>query len=251
MASNASDSGFSLRRILMLVVPVALIAGAVLAYARWSGSGAFQTFDASDLVATEVRVMFRGEPLKDATLVTKTADGRAGGIGATDDDGMMRLMTDVGGGMIADGVLPGKHTISIVASLPGTGATPGPAFTPEQYRTVASTPIEIDFTATAPSRIEVVLTDDDTAMTPEAITEHLARVAGSGEAMARMAADRNPTNRQGAGETAGRPEGETPDDETPMEETPMEETPAGDGTEDETPTEETPAPVTPSGDGDN
>lgn len=129
MASNASDSGFSLGRILMLVVPVALIAGAVLAYNRWSGSGTSQNYDASALVATNVRVMFRGEPLPRAMITTKSADGRPGGIGATDDDGMIQLVTDVGGGVIGDGVLPGKHKISIVASLPGMGGVPGPAST--------------------------------------------------------------------------------------------------------------------------
>ncbi|HRF00642.1 MAG TPA: hypothetical protein PLI18_09000, partial [Pirellulaceae bacterium] len=256
MASTSSESsGFSLGRVLVIILPVLLIAGGVVGFVYMNNSSAANAvYDLSELVPVKAKVTFRGEPLPNATVLTYLEDGRPGGIGATDAEGMIQLMTDVGGGKIGDGVLPGKHKLTVVASLPGMGAMPGPAFTPTKYRTRGDSPLEIEAKAGA-AEVELVVEDDDTAMTAEAIAEYLSRASGAGDNMKKMAEQMEAGRgsggpRSGGGGGRQRPEGESdaPSGDAPSGDAPSGDAPSGDAPSGDAPSGDAPSGDAPSGD---
>lgn len=202
---SAKPTEFSIGRVLAVALPFVLIAGGIVAYTRFGvgGSGA-GTYTIDDLVPVVVKVEFRGAPLAQAEVRAHGADGEPIAIAITDSEGVANLETDIGNGVLAMGVFKKELRLTVSARLPGTG-TPGPEYTPEPYRTKEATPLIVDFSQKSPGDVlEFTLEDDGTAMTQEAIDEHLARAAEGQANAAEMSAARE---RQNAGGGGGGPGG--------------------------------------------
>lgn len=135
---------FRLRKVLMVVVPVAVLAAVVVAVAGIIDVDVLL----SDLTRPALapaggQVLFRGQPLLNGQIMTQPMAGRGlSAIGWTDDEGKFTLKTDIRGNYV-DGATVGQHRVAVSAreniSMPGGP----PLLTPEQYASAGTSPLQI------------------------------------------------------------------------------------------------------------
>jgi hypothetical protein len=132
------------RNVLLVVVPVALLAAAALAWIRFGNlEGLLTDLSRPKIVPGKGQVTFGGKPLPNAQVMTQPVGGKGlSAIGGTDQEGKFTLMTDIRGTFV-EGVTLGDHLVTVAAreniSVPGGP----PLITPAKYADAQSTPFRI------------------------------------------------------------------------------------------------------------
>lgn len=200
-ASAPQPAQFNIGRVFAVAVPFILIALGIVAYSYYgTGLGGNQTYSSDDLVPISFKLTFRGQPLKGAEVNVLGAPELPRSLAISNDEGVAQPDTDIGNGVLAPGVFKKELRVTVSARLPGS-AVPGPEYTPEQYRTLESTPLVFDFTKYEPGEvIEISIEDDETAMTPEDIEAYMANIAAGQANAAAMSAARDRQNSGGSGD---------------------------------------------------
>jgi hypothetical protein len=132
------------RTVLTIVVPVALLAAAALAFIRFGDTDALlNDLTRPALAPAKGNVMYKGQPLGNAQVMTEpTAERGLPAMGWTDDEGNFSLKTDIKGTFV-EGITVGEHRVTVTAreriSVPGGP----PLVTPEQYASMKNSPLSI------------------------------------------------------------------------------------------------------------
>jgi hypothetical protein len=144
VAGKPASSKFRLGTVLKIVLPVAALALAVVAAAGFLDIDAILSdLSRPALAPVTGQVIFQGQPLLKAQLLTKPAGGRGkAAVGWTDDEGKFTLKTDIRG-VYVDGATVGEHRVTVTAYADGAGASAPPLLTPPQYASPASSPLTI------------------------------------------------------------------------------------------------------------
>lgn len=129
---NAPGSGFSVVRVLVLVVIVCSV-----------GGGVFYWMEAQNkpkpLVPFTGTVLYDGKPVTEGSVLAQNVDDRNdAAIGELNEDGTFSLMTNG-----EPGVRLGKHRVAISALKPGIPPTP---LVPAIYVSTNTSPLAIDAT---------------------------------------------------------------------------------------------------------
>jgi hypothetical protein len=128
----------------MVVVPVAILAVVGVA------SIGFFDLDAilgdltrPTLAPASGQVVYQGQPLLNAQILTQPTGGRGqSALGWTDDKGQFSLKTDIRGAYV-DGATVGEHRVTVTAFGTSPGATAPPLLTPERYASMGASPLRI------------------------------------------------------------------------------------------------------------
>jgi len=163
--TEAGRQTVSVKRILLVVVPVGLLIVA--------GTAFFGVFDGAEwvasllhppLVRTEVQVTYRGQPVPNAMLITQPAAGLKGAIGMPESEpGRYVLQTDIQG-YYHDGAYAGEHKVSVAGYGVSAGASAPPLLTPQSYSSLATTDLVIVVSKSPESNhFALKLEDDESA----------------------------------------------------------------------------------------
>ena len=141
--SPPAASALSLRRVFMIVLPVAVVMfGGVVGFGFFDGAKWIKDLLRPPLVAGAGQVLFRGVPLAGGELRSKPeTKGLPGAMGFLDDEGRFDLKTPIDGDYV-DGAFLGQHkvTITLYGQAFSAGAAP---LTPKKYASFDTTPLTI------------------------------------------------------------------------------------------------------------
>jgi hypothetical protein len=131
--------------ILMIVVPIALLmGGAVVFFGMFDGAQWLSDAAKPARANTKGRVTYNGEPLPDAVIETRPANGDLRGAIATgDDQGKFKLLTQFRGDFL-DGAYIGEHQVTVKRydmNVMTLGAPP--LLTPSKYASFDTSPLRI------------------------------------------------------------------------------------------------------------
>ena len=140
----AARPKFRLGRVLLIVVPIAILAIAALILFRFSDIDAMLGDLARPrLVPVTGQVLYNGKPLLGGQILTRPAGARGlSAIGWTDDEGRFSLKTDIRGKFV-DGVTLGEHVVVVTAHQPIPAAAAPPLLTPAVYASTGTSPLRI------------------------------------------------------------------------------------------------------------
>jgi hypothetical protein len=143
-ASASGRSQLRWRKVFLIVAPVALLLAAGLAFLRFGDVDALlASVTRPPLAPAKGVVFFKGEPLKNAQIVTEPTSSRGmSAMGWTDDEGRFSLTTDIRGKR-EEGATVGEHRVAVKAHQVIPGPAAPPLLTPEEYATVSTTPLRI------------------------------------------------------------------------------------------------------------
>ncbi len=141
---------FRLSRVLLIVIPaVVLAAGAVAFFGFLDGMALVQRLTRPRLVSVSGTVLYNGQPLANARIMTKPLkEGLRGSIGFTDEQGKFTLEFDNAGRWVP-GAYVGEHKVTVAAYGAQPPAGPPPLLTPEPYEKFETTPLTIRVTPDA------------------------------------------------------------------------------------------------------
>jgi Ca2+-binding EF-hand superfamily protein len=159
--SEARSNAVSVKRILLVVIPVGLLIVIAAAF--------FGVFDGAEwvrglmqppLVCADVRVTYRGQPLANATVMTEPTADLPGAIGMPGEEpGLYVLRTDLQG-HYNDGAYAGEHKVTVAAHKV-TAAPAAPLLTPTKYSTLDTTDLVITVSRSPESNHFVLELEDD------------------------------------------------------------------------------------------
>ena len=157
----ASPAKFRLQKVLLIVVPVALIAAAVVAVAGFVDvDRLFADLTRPPLAPVQGRVLFKGQPLRGAEIMTKPSGRGLAATGWTDAEGKFSLKTDIRGNY-ADGATVGTHQVTVASYQPVSGPGSPPLLSPPAYASMSTTPLTIAVqSGAAANTVEFVLEGD-------------------------------------------------------------------------------------------
>jgi len=138
-------SGFSSKRVFLVLFPIVAIALAGAAIAAYGLPAPLAAWFEPELVHTTGQVFFEGKPVSNGVILTVPLDGQpAGTLAAIGEDGRFTLQTDIGGHFV-DGAYVGRHKLAVSSGRPRMmGIIP---LVPEKYFTLADTDLTIDVTS--------------------------------------------------------------------------------------------------------
>ena len=156
------SSGLRMGRLMLIAVPLGLLIGAaLLAFAFFDLGTWLQNAMRPALVPARVRVMYRGEVLKEAQLATApAARGLRGAIGFPTEDGDIVLKTDIDGAY-QEGAYTGEHRVTVQVTQPVNRPGPPPLLTPEKYAAASTTPLRIFIYQSKPGELVVFELEGD------------------------------------------------------------------------------------------
>ena len=141
--TSVDRSGFSLLRIMRLVLPVLLVCVfAVLFFGFFDGVGWIQEKMRPPLVHGTGLITFNGKPLAFGEIRTSpTTAGLPGAIGFLDKDGKFVLQTELKGNRV-DGAYAGEHRVMVTKYGMAQGPS-APLLVPREVASFASSPLKI------------------------------------------------------------------------------------------------------------
>lgn len=161
-AGRAAPDTLSVKRILLVVIPVGLLVVA--------GTAFFGVFDGLEwvrslmyppLVRADVRVIYRGQPVANALLMTKPAGGLQGAVGMPGKEpGLYVLQTDLQG-QYNDGAYAGEHKVTVAGYGVTAAAAAPPLLTPAKYSVMDTTDLVITVSRSPESNHFVLELDHD------------------------------------------------------------------------------------------
>ena len=170
---TSSSSGFNFGRVLVIVIPIAAIAAAIVGYTYMTGAGGGGLGGIS-VVDVKYKLMFRDKPLADALVMAYSQD-RPGvvGLGTSDKDGVVTLETDNGEGQMLSGLVAGKHKLTVRGAMPSAMGGPTRVYTPATYDDPSKTTLSVEVKAgsSGGEPVTLVIEDDGTGMSEEEIAE--------------------------------------------------------------------------------
>lgn len=140
----AEPGKLRLKAILLVVLPVVLLAFGVLALVTFTDTDTlWDNLTRPKLVPVHGQLMYQGQPLRKAQIMTSPDGGRGKpSLGWTDDDGKFTLQTDIRGQYV-DGATVGEHRVAVMAYQMVAAPVAPPLLTPQQYSSVQTTPLHI------------------------------------------------------------------------------------------------------------
>jgi len=140
---GAKRSKFRLRRVLAVVVPVAILALVVVALPGLIDVDALLSdLSRPALAPAKGQVLFQGQPLLNGRVVTRPTGRGVSAMGWTDDEGKFTLKTDVRGNYV-NGATVGEHRVTVTAYGSSGGASAPPLLSPKQYASMGTSPLKI------------------------------------------------------------------------------------------------------------
>jgi hypothetical protein len=135
---------FSLRKVLTVVVPVAVLAVVTVALVGFIDTDVLlDNLTRPALVSAGGQVLFQGQPLRNGQIMTSPTGARgASAMGWTDDEGKFALKTDIRGSYV-EGATVGEHRVTVIAYGSSPGASAPPVLTPQQYASIGTSPLRI------------------------------------------------------------------------------------------------------------
>lgn len=161
-AGKPGSAKFRLRKVLMVVVPVAVLALVVVALAGFIDVDALLSdLSRPALAPATGQVLFQGQPLAGGQVTTQPVGGRGvSALGWTDDEGKFSLKTDVRG-VFVDGATVGEHLVTVAAFKPAPGPGAPALLTPQQYASAGTSPLRITIRSNpADNQFQFVLEGD-------------------------------------------------------------------------------------------
>lgn len=142
--SPAGEKTFRLGKVLMVVVPVAVLAVAALVLMRFMDvEGVLGSLARPKLVPASGQVLFQGKPLLNAQITTYPVSGRGlPALGWTDEEGKFTLKTDIEGNYV-EGATAGEHRVTVAAYQPASGPGAPALLTPQPYAAAGTSPLRI------------------------------------------------------------------------------------------------------------
>ncbi len=132
--------------ILMVVVPIGLaVVGGFVFFGIYDGVQWLSHVARPARVGVAGRVLFNGEPLPNAVIATRPADGDWGGaIASSDEQGNFKLLTHLNGDFL-DGAYVGEHQVTVKGYDPNVNPMfgPPPLLTPDKYASFDTSPLRI------------------------------------------------------------------------------------------------------------
>lgn len=160
--ANAARPGISFKRILMIILPVALVLVLyVVGFGVFDGARWLRELMEPPLVAGSGQVMYRGKPLANGELQTQHEKaGVRGAAGFLDADGRFDLQTERDGDWLP-GAFVGKHKVTVVL-YPEQQTTAGtPPITPLKYASFETTDQSIVVSKNADENTYVITLEED------------------------------------------------------------------------------------------
>lgn len=141
------EPSFRVWRVLLIVVPAALIAALVVAFFGFlDGWTLIQSLTRPPLVPVTGKVLYNGQPLANARIWTQPLKpGLRGSVGFTDDEGTYKLEFDDKGRWV-EGAFVGEHKVTVAGYGPQRGPAPPDLLTPPRYEQFDTTPLRISVT---------------------------------------------------------------------------------------------------------
>lgn len=140
----ASPASFQLGRLLVVLVPLAVLAvGGLLGWGYFDIPARWNSLNRPRLVGASGTVMFAGEPLALGQLDTQHENPEVpGAFGFIDKEGKFQLKTRIDGNLV-DGAFPGKHKVTAykIDTTSRAMMARGPSITPEVYSSFETTPL--------------------------------------------------------------------------------------------------------------
>jgi hypothetical protein len=147
-APPSEGSSFRLRRVMLAVAPLALVAVAAAAMYAFGGADWIAEMMRPPLAPVEGQVFYQGQPLANAIVQTKPLRAALrGAIASSDEEGKFQLRTDIDG-TYRRGAYVGEHQIVVAAYGEPPNAPGGaPLATPARYASYETTPLRIEVAA--------------------------------------------------------------------------------------------------------
>src|SRR5262245_29639855 len=140
---QAGKPKFRLAKVLFVVIPFAVLAVAVVALAGLMDVDTILgDLTRPALVPASGQVLYNGQPLANAQVLTQPVGRGARAFGWTDSEGKFSLKTDIRGNYV-DGATVGEHRVGVTAYGSSPGASAPPLLTPQQYASMTNTPLRI------------------------------------------------------------------------------------------------------------
>lgn len=150
--SAAPKPGFRLGRVLMVVVPLAvLVLGGFYMFTYGDGVKWITGLFTPSMVKVTGQVFQGGEPLPGAQVRTKPVrEGLKGSVGYCDAEGKFTLQTDIEGDFV-EGAYAGEHIVTVQKAQMGMAtASAPPMLTAAKYGSFKETPLHINIDASKP-----------------------------------------------------------------------------------------------------
>lgn len=144
-AGTSAPSQFRLFRVLLIIVPVALICVTIIAFVLFGDAeNVLADLTRPPIAPVSGQVFFNDKPLADAQIFTEPVGGNGSeAMGWTDDQGNYSLKTDIRGKLI-DGATVGEHKVAVLVYADAAPFGEPPLLTPRVYARVGTTPLRIN-----------------------------------------------------------------------------------------------------------
>ena len=144
---NSTPSQFRLFRVLLIIIPAALICVAIIAFVLFGDAeNVLADLSRPAIAPVSGQVFFNDKPLAGAQIFTEpVGDKGADAMGWTDDQGNYTLKTDIRGKLV-DGATIGEHKVAVLVYANSAPFGEPPLLTPRVYSRVGTTPLRINVT---------------------------------------------------------------------------------------------------------